>query len=99
MDCASDPTCWSRALIVDEGGGVWLWTEVKEEIRERLNKTMTLYVTSRAVGTDIRRKVRNSVQQEREGFFRIAFGSRSGTATVMSDREITVIDFEVRVSI
>lgn len=42
VDCAIDPTCWSRALIVDEGGGLWLWWEEKEEYRERLQKVMRL---------------------------------------------------------
>lgn len=42
VDVALDQTSWSKALIVDEGGGVWLWWEEKLEIRERLSKTMKL---------------------------------------------------------
>jgi hypothetical protein len=42
MDVALDHTSWSKVLIVDEGGGVWLWWEEKLEIRERLVKTMRL---------------------------------------------------------
>ncbi|KAK4683966.1 hypothetical protein P7C73_g6240, partial [Tremellales sp. Uapishka_1] len=30
VDVALDPESWSRALIVDEGGAVWLWWEEKE---------------------------------------------------------------------
>lgn len=43
----------------------------------------------------LRRKLRGAVHQDRHGFFRIAFGSRPGTALVMSDKNLTVIDFEV----
>jgi hypothetical protein len=46
VDMALDQTSWSRALVVDEGGGVWLWWEEKVEIKERLLKTMKLLVTS-----------------------------------------------------
>jgi hypothetical protein len=42
VDMNLDQTTWSRALIVDEGGGVWLWWEEKVEIRDRLVKTMKL---------------------------------------------------------
>lgn len=42
VDMALDETSWSRALIVDEGGGVWLWAEEKVEIRERVTKVMKL---------------------------------------------------------
>jgi hypothetical protein len=42
VDMALDQTSWSRALIVDEGGGVWLWWEEKVEVKERLAKTMKL---------------------------------------------------------
>lgn len=42
VDMVLDQTSWSKALIVDEGGGVWLWWEEKTEIRERLVKTMKL---------------------------------------------------------
>ena len=40
VDMALDQTSWSRALIVDEGGGIWLWWEEKVDIKERLVKTM-----------------------------------------------------------
>jgi len=42
VDMALDQTSWSKALVVDEGGGVWLWWEEKVEIKERLVKTMKL---------------------------------------------------------
>lgn len=42
VDMVLDQTSWSKALIIDEGGGVWLWWEEKTEIRERLVKTMKL---------------------------------------------------------
>jgi len=45
VDVALDQTSWSRALIVDEGGGVWLWWEEKTEVKERLVKTMKLQVS------------------------------------------------------
>lgn len=25
MDVAMDPTEWGKAVVVDEGGGVWVW--------------------------------------------------------------------------
>ena len=42
VDATLDQTSWSKALIVDEGGGVWLWWEEKVEVSERLVKTMKL---------------------------------------------------------
>ena len=42
VDVALDETSWSRALIVDEGGGAWLWGEEKVEVRERVTKVMKL---------------------------------------------------------
>lgn len=42
VDMALDQTSWSKALIVDEGSGVWLWWEEKTEVKERLVKTMKL---------------------------------------------------------
>jgi hypothetical protein len=42
VDAVLDEATWSKALIVDEGGGVWLWWEEKVEVRERLAKTMKL---------------------------------------------------------
>jgi len=42
VDAALDQTSWSRTLVVDEGGGAWLWWEEKVEIKERLVKTMRL---------------------------------------------------------
>lgn len=42
VDMALDETSWSRALVVDEGGGVWLWAEEKVEVRERVTKVMKL---------------------------------------------------------
>lgn len=42
VDMTLDQSSWSKALIVDEGGGVWLWWEEKVEINERLVKTMKL---------------------------------------------------------
>jgi hypothetical protein len=44
VDMALDEANWGRALIVDEGGGLWLWSEEKVEVRERLTKVMKLRV-------------------------------------------------------
>ena len=44
IDVALDPTHWGRALVVDEGGGVWLWFEEKIEQLERVEKVMRLSV-------------------------------------------------------
>ena len=38
VDVALDPAMWSRALVVDECGGVWLWSEDLIEAQERLEK-------------------------------------------------------------
>ncbi len=42
VDVALDPLNWSRALIIDECGGVWLWWENRVEAQERLIKTPRL---------------------------------------------------------
>lgn len=42
VDMALDETSWSKALLVDEGGGVWLWQEEKVEVRQRVTKVMQL---------------------------------------------------------
>lgn len=43
VDMALDDTSWSKALIVDEGGGVWLWREEKVAGPEqRVIKSMKL---------------------------------------------------------
>ena len=42
MDVALDPIEWSRALVVDESGGLWLWYEIKVERQERLQKATKL---------------------------------------------------------
>lgn len=43
-----------------------------------------------------RRKIRDAVSHALHGFYRVAFGSRSGTALLMSDRQLVVVDFDVR---
>lgn len=35
-DVALDHETWSRALIVDESGGLWLWGEERVEVQERI---------------------------------------------------------------
>lgn len=42
VDMALDATSWSRALVVDEGGGLWLWQEEKVDVRQRVTKVMQL---------------------------------------------------------
>lgn len=42
MDVVLDPATWSRALVVDEGGGIWMWWEDKEIRGGRLEKVMNL---------------------------------------------------------
>ncbi|KAK8844585.1 hypothetical protein IAR55_006432 [Kwoniella newhampshirensis] len=84
VDVALDSGAWSRALIVDEGGGVWLWWEEKERRgpRDDMEKIMNL------------RKVRSTVGDGRHQFFRIAFGTRPGTAVVISSTEVVLIDID-----
>jgi len=42
VDVELDPSTWSRAAVVDEGGGVWLWWEDKERVDGRTQKIMRL---------------------------------------------------------
>ncbi|WVQ93987.1 hypothetical protein IAU59_001065 [Kwoniella sp. CBS 9459] len=82
VDVALDSTVWSRVLIVDEGGGVWLWWEEKETRNGQPEKVWNL------------RKVRSAVTQEKHQFFRVAFGTKPGTALVLSSKEATLIDID-----
>ncbi|OCF44272.1 hypothetical protein I317_01890 [Kwoniella heveanensis CBS 569] len=82
VDVAFDATIWSRILVVDEGGGVWLWWEEKESRNGQPEKVWNL------------RKVRSAVTQEKHQFFRIAFGTKPGTALVISSREAVLIDID-----
>ena len=82
VDIALDPTSFGRALIVDECGGVWLWTESKVEVAERLSHSAHL------------RRIRQAVTTTRDSFFRVAWGTRPGTAVVMSRTELVLLDLE-----
>ncbi|WVO13554.1 hypothetical protein L204_101175 [Cryptococcus depauperatus] len=82
VDVVLDPVIWAKALLVDEGGGVWLWLEEKKIQNGRIEKTMSLH------------KVRDKVTDERDQFFRVAFGTRSGTALVISATEAIIIDID-----
>lgn len=82
MDIALDPTSFGRAVLVDEKGGVTLWTERKVERSERLVPEM------------ISKQVRPPVTEEGDTFFRIAWGSKPDTALVMSRTEIVTLDLE-----
>ncbi|WWD22865.1 hypothetical protein CI109_107360 [Kwoniella shandongensis] len=84
VDVALDTGAWSRALIVDEGGGVWLWWEEKERRgpRDDMEKVMNL------------RKVRSAVTDQKHQFFRVTFGTRPGTALVISSRKAITIDID-----
>ncbi|KIY30912.1 hypothetical protein I305_06662 [Cryptococcus gattii E566] len=82
VDVVLDPATWSRALVVDEGGGVWMWWEEKEIRRGRLEKVMNL------------RKIRDKITDDRDQFFRISFGTQPGTALILSSREATLIDVD-----
>lgn len=42
VDVALDPLSYGRAVIADEGGGVWLWWEEKSPVEGRLVKTTKL---------------------------------------------------------
>ncbi|KAL7420183.1 hypothetical protein Q5752_005149 [Cryptotrichosporon argae] len=81
VNVALDPATWSRALIVDEGGAVWVWQEVKERSDAGLVKRTQL------------RKLRPALA-ESDGFFRIAFGTRPGTALVLSSTTATILDID-----
>ncbi|WWC85515.1 uncharacterized protein L201_000379 [Kwoniella dendrophila CBS 6074] len=82
VDVAIDPTLWSRILIIDESGGVWLWWEEKENRNSRIEKAWNL------------RKVRNRITEDRHQFFRIAFGAKPGTALTVSSKEAVIIDLD-----
>nr|XP_018266353.1 uncharacterized protein I303_00328 [Kwoniella dejecticola CBS 10117]OBR88511.1 hypothetical protein I303_00328 [Kwoniella dejecticola CBS 10117] len=82
VDVALDPVIWSRVLVVDESGGVWLWWEEKENRSGRIEKAWNL------------RKIRSKNTDEKHQFYRIAFGSKPGTALVVSSREAIVIDLD-----
>ncbi|BEJ01692.1 hypothetical protein CcaverHIS631_0603740 [Cutaneotrichosporon cavernicola] len=80
VDVAMDPYSWGRAAIVDEGGGVWLWWEEKELFNGRLAKVTKLV------------KLRSSVSDAKDDFFRVAFGVRPDTLLVLSRHSIVEID-------
>ncbi|WWC97298.1 hypothetical protein V866_004177 [Kwoniella sp. B9012] len=80
VDVALDPKIWSRILVVDDFGGVWLWWEEKDNKNGRIEKAWNL------------RKIRDKVTDEKNQFFRIAFGTKSDTALVISARDCVVID-------
>lgn len=42
MDVVFDLVIWLRVLVVDEGGGIWMWWEDKEIRGGRLEKVMNL---------------------------------------------------------
>jgi hypothetical protein len=44
VDVAMDPTSWARVLVVDESGGVWLWSEAKVTVDSKLERRMSLWV-------------------------------------------------------
>ncbi|BEJ16976.1 hypothetical protein CspHIS471_0603770 [Cutaneotrichosporon sp. HIS471] len=80
VDVAMDPHSWGRAAIVDEGGGVWLWWEEKELVKGRQAKVTKLV------------KLRSSVSDAKDDFFRVAFGVRPDTLLVLSRHSIVEID-------
>nr|XP_019014207.1 uncharacterized protein I206_00289 [Kwoniella pini CBS 10737]OCF52988.1 hypothetical protein I206_00289 [Kwoniella pini CBS 10737] len=82
VDVALDPTIWSRILVVDECGGVWLWWEEKDNRAGRIEKAWNL------------RKIRGKFSNAKDQFYRIAFGSKAGTALVVSSNELVVIDLD-----
>ncbi|WRT63394.1 uncharacterized protein IL334_000299 [Kwoniella shivajii] len=82
VDAALDANVWSRVLVVDESGGVWLWWEEKETKGSQIEKVWNL------------RKVRDKVTEERHQYFQIAFGTRPGTAIVLSSKEAVIIDID-----
>ncbi|ORX34919.1 hypothetical protein BD324DRAFT_104438 [Kockovaella imperatae] len=87
VDLVLDPTTWSRALIVDDSGAVWFWWEERSELAE---KVVVTYRT---------RHVRNSGGNETDGsstngWYNVAFGTRPGTALVVSRKQVTLLDIE-----
>jgi hypothetical protein len=82
VDVVLDPTACGRALVVDECGGVWLWEVGKVEKSERLVNTVKLA------------QIRQAVTTTRDSFFRVAWGTRPGTALVMSRTELVLLDLE-----
>lgn len=42
VDVALDPKVWGRAVVADEGGGLWMWSEERNIVRDRTEKKMRL---------------------------------------------------------
>jgi len=51
VDVALDPGTRGRALVIDEGGAVWMWWQNRLEAQERLVKTYKLFVSLGSSGT------------------------------------------------
>ncbi|RXK40685.1 hypothetical protein M231_01936 [Tremella mesenterica] len=81
-DIALDPLHWGRFLMVDIAGGVWLWQQEHIEVDEKLQRVSKV------------RKLREPLAEAQDEFFRIAFGTTSGTALIMSSRQLTILDIE-----
>lgn len=47
VDVALDPLSWGKAAVVDEAGGVWLWSEGRETISGRIQRVYKVSVVPR----------------------------------------------------
>lgn len=82
MDVALHHSVWGTSLIVDESGSVWLWRMDKIERGER------------SIDNFVTRKIYPGQRGKSGGFFRVTFGTREGTAILMSRTQIITIDYD-----
>lgn len=82
VDVALDPHTPGRLLIIDEQGGVWLWTETRLKVSLKYESRMDL--------TQIRRPTTT----KRDSFFRIAWSIVPGHALIISRRDMILLDLE-----
>lgn len=95
VDVALDPLSYGRAVIADEGGGVWLWWEEKSAVEGRLVKTTKLCVPPSLYELTGSAKLRGAVSNANSSFYRVAFGIHPNTILVMSRTTVVVLDAEV----
>lgn len=83
VDIALDPHAPGRALIVDECGGVWLWSESRIRTgNHRFESRMNV------------ERVRQAVVTKRNSFFRIAWSILPGHAAILSRRSMVLLNLE-----
>ena len=83
VDLALDAHTPGKALVVDECGGLWLWTETRVRTgNHRFESRMNVV------------RVRQAVTAKRNSFFRIAWSIVPGHAVILSRRELILLNLE-----